>query len=77
MRIEKAANLLYERFREVPWLTAVGVGEKNGNPCIFLYIKSLNAAPGTLLREGWYGFPVVARKMARPRPVMGNRVSGR
>lgn len=70
MTIEQAAKSLQERYQDAPWLTAVGVGEHEGRACIFVYVKSLDPARLGFLKDGWYGFPVVVRKMSRPRLVL-------
>lgn len=69
MTIEEAAKLLQARLQEFPWLTAVGVGEAEGTPCIVVYVKSRKDAKVDFLRDGWEGFPVVVRKMGSPRLV--------
>ncbi len=67
MNITDAASKLHARLKGSPWLTAVGVGEHGGSPCIFVYVKSLNRPELAFLQNGWQGFPVVVRKMASPR----------
>jgi hypothetical protein len=69
MSVEEAATLLHSQLRAFPWLTAVGVGETQGTPCIVIYVKSLNSADLDFLKDGWEGFPVVVRKMGSPRLV--------
>jgi hypothetical protein len=70
MTIEEAAKLLQARLQASPWLTAVGVGDAEGTPCIVLYVKSQKDAKVDFLRDGWKGFPVVVRKMGSPRLVV-------
>jgi hypothetical protein len=67
MTIEQAAQSLNERLRANPWFTAVGIGEHNGEPCLFLYVKSLRHADLAFLHEGWCGYPVEVRRMGPPR----------
>jgi hypothetical protein len=67
MTIEEAADALQERLRGAPWLTAVGIGEYEGAPCIYLYVKSLKQADVSSLKDGWEGFHVVVRKAGSPR----------
>ena len=66
MNIREAALQLQAQLQGSPWLTAVGVGEHEGSPCIFVYVKSLNRPGLAFLQNGWQGFPVVVRKMASP-----------
>jgi hypothetical protein len=63
MSIEQAAARLQERLSGVPWFTAVGTGEHEGAPRIYLYVKSLKHAELNALRDGWEGYPVEIRKM--------------
>ncbi len=67
MDLAMAAELLQAQLRESPWLTAVGVGEEKGTPCIVLYVKKFQGADLDFLKEGWKGYPVVVRKMGSPR----------
>jgi hypothetical protein len=69
MTIENAAKLLHARLQGSSWLTAVGIGEHEGAPCIVLYVKTTRGADLGFLQEGWEGFPVVVRKMKSPRLV--------
>ncbi len=75
MTVENAAKLLQTHLQGSPWLTAVGVGESEGTPCIVLYVKNLKGANVEFLKEGWKGFPVVVRKMGSPRLVASFRPS--
>lgn len=67
--IKQAAKLLRSRLQDAPWVTAVGVGEQDGSPCIVLYVKTLTGIKTDFLDQGWKGFPVVVRKMGSPRLV--------
>jgi len=69
MTVEQAAKLLQSHLKSSPWVTAVGVGETDGNPAIVLYVKSMKSADVEFLKDGWKGFPVVVRKMESPRLV--------
>jgi hypothetical protein len=60
---------LQARIKDSPWLTAVGVGENKGTPCIVVYVNTLKNLDLHFLDEGWKGFPVVVRKMGSPRLV--------
>ena len=50
-------------------ITAVGVGENEGSPCIVVYVKRVKNADIAFLKDGWKGFPVVVRRMGSPRLV--------
>lgn len=69
MTVEQAARLLQSHLQGAPWLTAVGVGENEGTPCIVLYVKTVKSADVEFLKGGWKGFSVVVRKMGSPRLV--------
>ena len=63
----QAATELRDHLQGVPWLIAVGLGEEEGSPCIFLYVKKFRRDALGFLAGGWRGFPVVVRKMGTPR----------
>jgi hypothetical protein len=70
MSVQKAAQLLQSHLREkcrAAWLTAVGIGETNGSPCIIVYVRRAVPKQTAFLNNGWYGFPVVIEKMGTPR----------
>jgi hypothetical protein len=69
MALEDAAKSLADRLREAPWLTAVGVGQEAGAPCIVVYVKTLQETKLDFLKGGWEGYPVLVRKMGTPRLV--------
>jgi hypothetical protein len=69
MTIEKAADALYQHLSGVPWLTAVGIGEHEGAPAIYLYVKSIKKADVEFLTNGWHGYHVEIKKMGTPRPL--------
>jgi hypothetical protein len=73
MDIKTAASLLEKELRSPPWLTMVGVGEHEGREAIFLYVKSPQAVPAWITKEGWQRYPVIVRKMGSPRPVIKNQ----
>jgi hypothetical protein len=67
MTTEQAANELTEQFQSLPWFTAVGVGIKDQEPCLYLYVKSQREVPEYLVHDGWRGYPVEIRRMGTPR----------
>ena len=75
MTIEEAAQALYERVGSAPWFTAVGVGQHHREPCIFVYVKSLNVAALDSLKAGWMGYPVQLRQMGTPQPAQEGRAT--
>jgi hypothetical protein len=77
LTLEDAAKLLHAQLQCASWLTAVGVGDDRGTPCIVIYIKNLKGADLEFLQEGWKGFPVVVRKMGSPRLVASFCLEGR
>ena len=38
-KADRAAYYLMERLRDEPWFLSVGVGEKHGSQCLFLYVR--------------------------------------
>jgi hypothetical protein len=69
MTIQEAADALVQRLQGAPWATAVGIGERDGAPCIYVYVKSPKSAPTSFLDDGWNGFPVEIKKMGPIRPL--------
>jgi hypothetical protein len=67
MTIEEAAQTLTDHLRGKPWFTAVGIGEYEGKPCLFLYVKAIKDAELQFLQQGWHGFHVEVRRMGTPR----------
>jgi hypothetical protein len=73
MTLEEAASALRARLHDAPWLTGVGVGERDGRPCIFLYVKSPKREELGFLEDGWHGYGVEVRRMGTPRLAVGSR----
>jgi hypothetical protein len=72
MTAEQAANLLNTQLRGTGgrWLTAVGVGEIDDAPAIYVYVQSAPRSPELAgLASGWMGWPVVVQRMGAPRPI--------
>ena len=67
MTIQAAARSLTDRLRINPWFTAVGIGEIEGNPCLYLYVSSVKNADLSFLKDGWNGYRVEVRRMGPPR----------
>jgi len=66
MTVQEAARVLYERVRERPWFTAVGVGKEQGRDCIVLYVRRRDPEVSGLDSQDWLGYPVVVRKASAP-----------
>ena len=71
MSVHDAARALTERLRGKPWFTAVGIGEADGSPCLYLYVNSARKADVGFLRDGWNGYRVEVRRMGPPRVTTG------
>jgi hypothetical protein len=67
MSIEDAANDLSERLRGKPWFTAVGIGEHNSEPCLFLYVKTIKKDEVLFLEDGWHNYHVEVRRSGTPK----------
>lgn len=63
MSPEEAAKSLAEKLRGAPWFTTVGVGEQEGRPVIYLYVKTLNIPTLAFLDNGWNGYRVAVQKL--------------
>jgi hypothetical protein len=72
MTIDEAAQSLEQRYRDSSWFTAVGVGTHNGNPSLFLYVKTTKGIDSSLTKNGWEGYHVEVRKMGTPRVLTNN-----
>jgi hypothetical protein len=67
MTVEEAAMALEARLRGAPWVTAIGVGEFDHAPCIYLYSNAPKHHKLGFLRDGWQGYHVEVREMGVPR----------
>ena len=67
MTIENAAQLLGTDLAGSPWFTAVGIGEADGQPVLYLYVKTKRGIDLSRFNDGWQGFRVEIRKMGTPR----------
>lgn len=61
---EHAATLLYEKLRQFPWLTSIGVGADHGRPCLYVYVSSRRNSPELDRLTNWNGYKVIVRLMA-------------
>jgi hypothetical protein len=68
MTIHDATNDLLSHLQGVPWLTGAGLGERDGPPCIVLYVTSLKPAH-SFLPDVWQGYPLELKKMGKLRPL--------
>lgn len=67
--IEQAAESLSRELAHYPWLSAVGIGERDDKEVIFVYVTSQgHKVLDRLKREGWHGFDVVVEKIGRITP---------
>lgn len=65
--IEVACAKLQALLADETWFTSVGIGDTDGQPCLFLYVTAIKHGR-TYARNGWHGWPVEVRKMGQPRP---------
>jgi hypothetical protein len=68
MTPQAAARELYFRLRDQPWFTTVGVGEKDGAPVLYVYVKPIRGIDLPESFDSWEGFTVEVKKMGTPRP---------
>jgi hypothetical protein len=61
---EEAARSLADRLRGAPWFTTVGVGEQDGSPILYLYVRTANIPPMKFLDSGWNGYRVAIKRLA-------------
>ncbi len=71
MNIDDAAQSLDRKLKRHPLFTAVGVGEENGSPALFLYVSDPKRFSLGDLKHGYNGFPVLLRKMGTPKLAVG------
>ena len=67
--IEEAARALQSQLQGKPWFNLVGIGESDGRPAIYVYVRKLRVPELESLRGGWNDFPVVIKKSSAPRPL--------
>ncbi len=68
MTVEQAAQSLSERLQNASWVSAIGVGQHSGQPCIYVYVRSLKAAKVEFREPTWQGYTVILRQFGTPRP---------
>ena len=66
-KADRAAYYLMERLRDEPWFLSVGVGEKHGSQCLFLYVRKPKIPKLKMIQDGWHGYPVYVSVLS-PRP---------
>jgi len=64
MTIEEAADSLQRRIGRPDWLNAIGVGEKDGRPALYVYLKTKDVPPADYVTE-WMGYQVVWKVIGR------------
>jgi len=65
LKHRRAAKSLHEEYSTRPWFQAVGLGEKDGKPALYLYLLR-NSKEAKEITE-YSGFPVIAEKIG---PIM-------
>jgi hypothetical protein len=74
MTLEQAARSLDKELRPYPWYIAVGVGNADdGQPALFLYVKSGKHRKLNAVSRGWYGFKVIVEVTGAMRPLARKR----
>ena len=70
--IHEAVKDLREHLGRPPWLSAIGVGEKDNQPVIVLYLTSTKPRLPSL-EEGWEGYRVIFHEFGSFAPLGGWR----
>jgi hypothetical protein len=74
MTPEQAAQSLDKELRPYPWYIAVGVGNPDdGQPALFLYVKSGKHRKLSAVSQGWRGFKVVVEVTGAMHPLARKR----
>jgi hypothetical protein len=66
--IDQAVKDLREHLGRPSWLSAIGVGSKDNEPAIVLYLVFTPKPEPAFFEEGWEGFPVVPRQFGNFAP---------
>ncbi len=69
MSIQEAATELREHIGRPSWLVSIGIGLKDGQEAIVLYLSSNRPPDLEYLRDGWHGFPVTIKKFGSLSPI--------
>jgi hypothetical protein len=67
--IDQAVKDLREHLGRPSWLSAIGVGCKDDQPAIILYLVFTPKPKPSFFDDGWEGFPVVPRQFGRVAPL--------
>lgn len=55
---KEAVTRLHQWIGYPPWLTSIGLGERDGKPLIVIYLKTEYRPKLPMLKGGWEGIPV-------------------
>lgn len=59
-----AARELYQKLGYQPWITTIGVGERDGVECLYVYASRVSARERSAIPREWEGIPVLLKKLA-------------
>ena len=71
--IQEAVRDLRERLGYPGWLSAIGLGQKNGRPQIVMYLTGTWKPQMPFLDTEWEGYPVAFRENAAFAPLGGEK----
>lgn len=63
MSVQDAAVELYENLGPKPWLTNIGIGSKDGEDCIYIYVKRIPRKERGVIPKKWQGFYVMVKNI--------------
>ena len=67
MTIDEAAQALQNEVSRNPWYIGIGIGEHDGRPSLYLYVKHTKGVDLSFLKDGWKGFHVEIQKTGKPK----------
>lgn len=74
MSVNAVAQKLAQQLKGAKWLAAVGIGQKAGHNCIFLYVTKQPPKNLPELREAEGQFPIVIRRTKAIKPAQSRNV---
>ena len=70
MDVSQAAAELQQRLEGFEWLTAIAIGNIDGQDVIYVYLRIATRHPEieSLKRDGWHGYRVIVERVGRFSP---------
>lgn len=72
MDIRQAVTELQQRLEKFKWLTAIAIGNANGEDVIYVYLRVATKHPEikSLKKDGWLGYRVIVERIGSVFPTV-------